>query len=636
MTGKDGSISSRKITAAILLLLLAVLAWRTVFDFDFGTHMATGRWVVTNGTVPQTDPFTYTVSDREWLAYAWLFDVGVYQLERAVGVHGLTLARWLLILTTGLLLMDLLRLRQCSAVSASVVGLAAILMSETRFAIRPELVSDVLTAFSLWILERRRQGRTAPVWMLPLAHLIWVNTHLFVFGWAVLGVYTLDEVIRRRSLRTPLVAVAAASFAALFLNPYHYRAVVEPFLLAQRLGGGSIYAQSIRELTSPLNFVGDERVSLYVNSMWALLGAGAVSLAVHVSRRRWVDAALLAIFGALALVSMRNVVLYAVATLPAICTGLDDLGGILRRRLPWHRLGLLLWRGAGGLVVTAALTMAAITTVRVVTGSFYGQAGRPTRFASAIDRASFGLDAVEWLADHDLQGRGFNSFNLGGTLLWRDPAHKVFIDTRGDVGGEQLMQRYAAVSHPDVWDRAVRRYGFEYAVLGHRDLRLLLVRKLWGDPGWRVVYLDGTAIVFVRTDGPNGHLTQVALPPIAEEGTRANTLDQIRVEPGSWGRLRRWIGPAESPPSEDALRGGFWLRMNYPARAEPYLLRAALADPNAVVVQRNLSVVYYHAGLWEEALVTLRNLEALAPDDSAVSFLEEVSRKASEKSGGAS
>ena len=121
-------------------------------------------------------------------------------------------------------------------------------MSEMRFTIRPELVSDLLTALSLWILERRRQGQASPLWLLPLLHVIWVNTHLFVFGWAVLGVYTLDEGIRRRSLRTPLVAVSAASFAALFLNPYHYRAVLEPFLLVQRVGGGSIYAQSIREL----------------------------------------------------------------------------------------------------------------------------------------------------------------------------------------------------------------------------------------------------------------------------------------------------------------------------------------------------------------------------------------------------
>ena len=61
-----------------LLLLVGVLAFRNVSDRDFGIHMAGGRWILEHAAVPTTDPFTYPVSDHEYLAYHWLFQVVLY------------------------------------------------------------------------------------------------------------------------------------------------------------------------------------------------------------------------------------------------------------------------------------------------------------------------------------------------------------------------------------------------------------------------------------------------------------------------------------------------------------------------------------------------------------------------------
>lgn len=617
-------VSSRRVAAGVVLLLLAVLAWRTIFDFDFGTHMATGRWILSNARWPEKDPFTYTVSHREFLAYSWLFQVGLYEIYRAFGVHGLTLARWVILMGTGLLLLDILRVRRCSALAGSLVGVAAILMSEVRFTIRPELVSDFLAASTLWVLERRRQGRAAPLWLLPIIQLIWVNTHLYVFGWGILGAYAVEEVFRRRSLRTPLVPYGILSFLVLFLNPYHYRGVLYPFRLAAMMREKSAYASFVRELASPLTLKPDAQLGLHLYAIWLLLLLGAVALAVHVWKRRWTDVALVGVFGVLAAVSVRNVTIYAVATVPSLCTALDDLVGSWAGRDRGGEKGRVRAALGGGLL-TATLGFAALTAVRVVSGGFYADYGRPTRFASAIDRASFALDAAEWLADHDIKGNGFNNFNIGGTLLWRDPAHKVFIDGRGDVAGEKFMRRYLAANNPARWERTQREYGLEYVVFAHRDEYLLLVRKLWRDPGWKVVYVDGSVVIFVRADGPNGHLPEVRLPPPVTDAMRWRVLSSIRVDGSPAARLRRWVWSSESPPGEDALLGVFLLRMNFRGSAERLLLRAALANPTSIPVQANLSALYYAAGLWKEALVTLGNVRALDPDHAILALFDEVS-----------
>ena len=59
-------------------------------------------------------------------------------------------------------------------------GLAA----EPRFEIRPEVLSWTLLAGTLYLLQRRADGRRAPLWVLPLSFWIWINAHggLWVLG----------------------------------------------------------------------------------------------------------------------------------------------------------------------------------------------------------------------------------------------------------------------------------------------------------------------------------------------------------------------------------------------------------------------------------------------------------------------
>jgi hypothetical protein len=129
-------IRQGSVAAGILLALLAVLAWRNVTDTDFGIHMAGGRWIAEQGAVPDTDPFTFTVSDHASVAYHWLFQLGLHAVDRVAGVRGLALLRAAMLLTTALLLLDVLRVRRTSALAGSLVGLCAILACEWRFSLR--------------------------------------------------------------------------------------------------------------------------------------------------------------------------------------------------------------------------------------------------------------------------------------------------------------------------------------------------------------------------------------------------------------------------------------------------------------------------------------------------------------------
>jgi hypothetical protein len=603
------------LAALLLLLLVAALAWRSVVDLDFGIHIASGRWILQNGRVPDLDPFTYTISDHAYLAYHWLYQVSTYALYRSAGVPGVCAARLAIALAAALLIADVLRVRRISALAGAAVGLAAILAAESRLRDRPELVSYLLAAATLWVVERRRQHRRAPLWLLPAIQLAWVNTHVHAFGWGILGVYAADEALRARSLRTPLVGWCGVSALALLVNPYHVGAALHPLLLATRMSGENVFSQEIFELGSPLALA---RLPAFRSMLApalaahvALLAIGALAVVDGARMRRFTDVALVAVFGALSLLAVRNVALFAVVAAPSLAAALDArLSGTRRRRL-------------AGAALAAILGFTALTTARVALSGFYSARGRPERFGAELCRRCLSVDAVEWLADRNLVGPGFNNLNIGATLLWRDPAHKVFIDGRNEVTGEEFFRRYLEVSRPDRWDEESRRYGFEYAVLAYAHDQPL-AGHLLRDAAWKLVYLDGAAVVFVREGGPNADLPEAELPAPVGRAEREEALGEIHVDGSRAARLARWLGLGPPPRDADLALGSWLLALGQLAAAERPLLRAAIGSPQALEPHNNLAVLYYRARLWREALVCLRNLSALSPDHASLAWVPEI------------
>jgi hypothetical protein len=189
----------RTLAATALLLLVAVFAWRPITDTDFALHAAGGRWIAEHRAIPDTDPFTYTVSENPYLAYHWLFQLAAYALLEQAAASPSTLAQSLAVPRRPSCSMS------CGGVAArrwrALVSVAAILTIEYRFFFRPELVSYLLAAATLWVLDRARGGRAEWLWLLPVIQILWVNTHLFAVGWILMLAYLGEETwLRRGSL----------------------------------------------------------------------------------------------------------------------------------------------------------------------------------------------------------------------------------------------------------------------------------------------------------------------------------------------------------------------------------------------------------------------------------------------------
>ena len=44
-------------------------------DPDSFSHIAVGRWIVAHGTVPTSDPFSFSMHGAHWIAFEWLSEL---------------------------------------------------------------------------------------------------------------------------------------------------------------------------------------------------------------------------------------------------------------------------------------------------------------------------------------------------------------------------------------------------------------------------------------------------------------------------------------------------------------------------------------------------------------------------------
>ncbi len=192
-------------------LLAGPLSNRPLADPDIGWHIRTGELILATHSLPLTDPFSSTMQGQPWFAWEWLYDIALGILHRACGLNGVVWLCGLLVAAIFALLLSQLLQRGTGLLLAIVLMLLAEAASAIHLYARPHIVSWLFSL--LWFValehweswerwERGEHGRL-PRWMLwffPASMLLWVNLHGgWLFGIALLGIYTLGGIRRERS-----------------------------------------------------------------------------------------------------------------------------------------------------------------------------------------------------------------------------------------------------------------------------------------------------------------------------------------------------------------------------------------------------------------------------------------------------
>lgn len=449
-------------------------------DPDLWWHIKVGDTILKTHTWPTTDTYSFTVSGQPWLAYEWLGEIVLALANRAGGFLGLEILLMALGGSILLALYGLASLHSGNSKAGFVASTILLALATVSFSLRPQMLGYLFLILTLLALERFRQGKYTALWFVPLVMLLWVNTHgSWIVGLGAILVYWLSGLVgfragslqAKRWTQGERIRISGAfllSLATVLITPYGPRIAASPFEFAFSL---PLNATSIIEWQSmPFQMAGGE--------IFLALLLGTILMQVAGNYPWRLEELILFLFGLMmACLHVRFLLVFVPFFAPL-------LASIIAHWIPRY----------DSRKDKPALNAALMITVLAAILHFF-----PSRTDLGKSVAKdFPVGAVEYLRQHPVAEPMYDTYGFGGYLIWsRGPAHKVFIDGRGDVyerGG--VLGDYLHIAHIKPGTLAVLDgYGVQSCLINRDEA---LATLLSASPHWHRAYSDSLSAIFVR------------------------------------------------------------------------------------------------------------------------------------------
>lgn len=435
-----------------------VIGLRPLADNSFFTHLATGRIILDSGSVPSTDPYTFTAPGEPWLVQSWLASVLYALVERLAGADGLRL----LMGATAALLAGLgwrLTRPAQSLLPRLLLGVVFVAVGAGLWTERPLMIGLIALAFVVLAGE----GALAPMWLVPVGWL-WVNAHgSFPLGLAYLAVLTIGTRLDRGSATVEWRALRWLSAGVLLgaVSPLGPAVLTFPVELLQRQD----VLRNVIEWRAPTFDSLSQRVFLLQ----------LVLVMVALSRRPSYRHALIAgVFTAAALLGSRNLAVASVVFLPILASAAPEWGTL--RTAQRSRVGTIM--ASGGLL------LAALFAAERFQQRDFELRGYPIDLLAHLDEQ--GIDLAETrMATRDIVGNALE--------LIYGPRRVVFYDDRFDMFPAEVSTAHLALVNGGPSMRGeLDRYRIALVAWERTSAT---AQRLIVDPEWRVLYTDDSWIL---------------------------------------------------------------------------------------------------------------------------------------------
>lgn len=510
--------------ASFALSLLNIPVW----DCDFWWHIATGRYIVETGTIPDKDPFSYTSALEEnknpfpvWenfiLKQYWLSQIIFYLIYDYTGPKGIIILRSALLIAT--LILVFLKLRKYSVsfpISFLFLFIIFIALSKATGE-RPVLFTIFLTALTFFILDEFKVKKDKKIFLLIPIMLFWANMHGgFIIGIMIIISFMLGEgagiILRRGDFTKKEVylfytaTILAVSFS--YINPAGWDAFTVAMNISSKYKSIHMHIKEYESL-----------FSLYYQKIYPVqydyLALTLLFPLILILRNRKIELSHIILLSGTFIMSVsaiRFIVYFMI--IGTMVIGKET--GILTENLFKIRLSERTYT-----IVQNGLTLAVLLSIIFYATNIH----KSDKFSFNIAKGySVPEAAIDFIEKNKLQGNMLNEYGYGGYMTWRlFPEQKTFIDTRSlnimvRTEYEWIMQatEYAMEVNPSksntpLWERLLNHYKINFIFIPMLDIYAQIqpvIFKLVESNKWVPVYCDPISVIFVRNSEQNSALIE--------------------------------------------------------------------------------------------------------------------------------
>lgn len=470
-------------------------------DCDTGYHIRAGEYILKTFSIPRHDIFSFITPAIPWTAHEWLSEVIMAFVHRAFGLTGVVISFAFVIASAYCLLFRIVREDKGNILVTVVVVVLVIAASQIHWLARPHVFSLLLTVIWWGLLDNYQYNNKNYMYFLPPIMLLWVNLHGgFMIAFVVIGIYLAGNLVRfltskevkdkaqcKRKARSFGIITGLCLLVAL-INPYGYHILLFPF----KLTSSKFIMDNVSEFISP-NFHEPMAFTYLLFMMIAILALSRKGLNI-------IELALIMGFTYMALYSARYIPLFGIISAPIIIRQADHLvdrfrgklAGFFRRRAERIVSADMISKGyLWPLVAVAAVVFSAATG----------------RIEYSFDATIKPVAAVKFLKRERISGNVFNNDEFGDYMIYAAwPEYRVFFDGRSDMYGVERMKEYFKVSRVEPgWEDVLKKYEMSWIIYNADSP---LCRFLLASKGWKLIYADKVANIFVRNVPENEDLME--------------------------------------------------------------------------------------------------------------------------------
>jgi len=476
---------------AVFLTLSFYSGRPLLHDGDTGIHVRTGEVILDTLSVSTRDIFSFHSPPLPWIAHEWLSEVVMALLHRAFGLTGVVLFFILIISLAYLLLFKVLRTHGGNILADTFIVFLVIISSYLHWLARPHVFSLFLLVVWYSLLDSfQRNGKTRSLFYLPPLMLLWVNLHGgFIIGFLLIGIYFFGNLAKygfshgsekeqAKAMARTLGFTLLGCFLVSMINPYGYRILSFPFTLVTN----RYFIDNVVEFLSP-DF---HKILPFKYLLFFMIATFAISP----KPASLVELALVIVFTGMAIYSYRYIPLYCVIIAPILSRQAKSLLARSEgpRRMNFHKEAENIANIDSFVQGYLLIFVALMIVIAVATKG---------NIEFRFDEKKKPVAVVDFLKKENIKGNMFNMDEFGDFLIYAAyPQYRVFIDGRLDVYGTDIFKEYIRVANlGSGWEKVLEKYNIGWIFY---DADSVLSRSLYGKKGWRLIYADKVANIFVK------------------------------------------------------------------------------------------------------------------------------------------
>jgi len=442
----------------VWMFLSSPVGWqRLLLDADTALHTRIGQYILSTGSIPHVDLFSFSKPGQTWYAFEWLSETILAACYGLAGYKGIVLLAGMMIALFVTILFKYTLWKGANGLIALVLTLLAATATSVHFHARPHLFTLLFLTIAIWLMEAHRRNGGKAIWLLVPMSVLWVNLHggVFIF-FALLGLRFLGCVAEayfwpairaeRKKEAIELAALGTASGIASVLNPYGINLQLH---IVEILSSDWIMTH-VHEFMSP-SFRGEQLMDFMI-----LLITGLACIVPLIRRRNLVETLWILFLAYCSLRSSRHLTIFVLAAAPVIALVLSEYWSTIAANKPKASvLGLLndfsrqltTWSTGTSLFIPATILILAH-----VPGMHW-----PTTFP---DTEGLPVTLIQKNADLLADSRVFASDQIADYLIFRNyPKQRVFFDSRHNYYGDKIGDEYLAIAEGGTeWNRLLEQY----------------------------------------------------------------------------------------------------------------------------------------------------------------------------------